>query len=147
MVLSVMDATRTHDFSKGRLRPGHEVRRIEALRPGVYEVEGIGPNIEVGDRLRFSLKGADTVGLELVVEQVRRQIIPTGGFVAQASTTPFESVEVQRGTLVCDRCERAEDLEITRLPEHTLEQAVAVRVCELGWVLEGEKHICPNCRD
>ncbi len=145
---------KVHDYRNHRLRPLHELKRFEALEPGRYLVEGVGEGIELGDRLMFSLKGAEALHLELEVREIRYKIIPQGYWVATLSGEDFQCLLVKKWSIRCDLCQKQTPFEFAVHEgddEATQQKKASARIKTLGWnqaqadngALE---HLCPECQ-
>lgn len=137
----------THDYRREALRPGHEIRRFEALSPGRYAVEGVGGGLAVGDRIRFTLKGSESLELILSVRAVEAKLIPTNGWAAELEGEDFRSLDIHRWSIVCDGCGHREAFEFSApagASRGALEGAAGARMADIGWSLRGA-HRCPAC--
>ena len=126
----------------------NELISIKTLRKGVYQVEGKGIGLEIGDTLRVSLKGSKSLSLALVITELRYLIEPNDQWLAQLEGEAFEELQIYTWKVVCDRCEVVSPLEfVSRLgdDDQTKAQHATSRLKALMWgVCEG-KHVCPEC--
>lgn len=140
--------SRTHDYRREALGAGREIRRFEAIEPGRYEVVGVGPDVEVGDRLRFTLKGSQTLELVLDVQTIEPKLIPTHGWQAVLTGQDFASLDIHRWAICCDECGRQAPLEFAApsgADGATCAAAAAARAADLGWTVSEQAHRCPVC--
>jgi|GEM_PF-35447 len=141
-------APRIHDYRRQTLGPGHEIRSFEAQGPGRYEVEGVGKHVREGDRLRFTLKGSETLELVLDVMELREKLIPQHGWTAVLSGADFDSLDIHRWSIVCDACARKMDFEFCApngAPQDKLLVQAAARVEDLDWTTKHDAHLCDLC--
>ena len=153
-VSGVMKKPKVHDYRNHRLKPQHELKRFEAVAPGRYLAEGIGGGIEPGDRLWLSLKGAQSLHLELEVEEIRYKIIPERYWVAQLTGEDFDCLLIQNWAVICDLCRKELRFEFAVLendPADVQVQKASARIRALGWQParssknDAPEHICPDC--
>lgn len=141
-----MRAPRTHDYRREALGTERQIRRFEAQGPGRYAVDGVGPDVAVGDRLRFTLKGARTLELVLTVRALRPRLIPSNGWAAELEGDAFEDLQIHAWRVVCEGCGEQAELEFTAppgAPQAALTSAATARLAHLGW--DAAAHRCPRC--
>ena len=138
-----------HDYRRETLRFGHEIRRFEALAPGRYEVEGVGPGLEAGHGLRFTLKGSQSLHLTLAIQEVRYRLIPEHSWVAVLTGEDFTSLDIHAWKVRCDACGTLADFEFAVPGDASAaakNAAASARVAELGWHTVDGGHRCAACR-
>lgn len=139
-----------HDFRYTLFNPQHTLIECRALAPGRYQVTGNGGSIQKGDALLVSLKGSKTLSMRLTVDSVRHLINPTGQWVAVAQGPVFNELEIHQWQVKCDGCEAVLGFEFAaeaKLGKKGHAPAAAARVQELGWAIQGDKHLCPQCQE
>lgn len=144
-----MREPKTHDYRRESLGFGHEIRSFSALGPGRYAVEGVGPDLRAGDRVRFTLKGSEALELVLNVQEIRHKLVPTHGWSAVLEGDDFESLDIHRWTIRCEGCGAEQGFEFAAPSDAdgpSLERAATARVQDLGWRAEGG-HRCPRCAE
>ena len=137
---------RTHDFRRQSLGSERQIRRFEAVAPGRYAVDGVGPDVQVGDRLRFTLKGSQDLELVLTVVGLRPRVIPMNGWAAELVGEAFEDLQIRTWRVVCDGCGLGADLEFAApvgSTQDALTSAATARLADLGW--RAADHRCPSC--
>ncbi|WP_028241180.1 hypothetical protein [Stutzerimonas azotifigens] len=139
-----------HDFRFSLLDPTHTLTECRALAPGRYQVTGTGGSIAVGDTLLVTLRGSRELSQSLTVEKVRHLINPPGQWHAVASGPVFRELEILNWQVDCDACGKRLDFEFAvdaALGKAAREPAAEARIGELGWGREGDRHLCPACRE
>jgi hypothetical protein len=139
-----------HDFRYTLLNPQHTLIECRALAPGHYQVTGNGGSIRNDDVLVVTLKGSKDLSMRLSVEKVRHLINPRGQWVAVARGPVFGELAIHQWQVKCDGCAKALDLEFAvdaKLGSKAQKPAAIARLAELGWTTQGEKHLCPTCKE
>ncbi len=139
-----------HDFRYSLLNPHHTLTECRALAPGRYQVTGNGGSIHNDDVLLVTLKGSKTLSMRLTVEKVRHLINPPGQWVAVARGPVFAELAIHQWQVNCDSCNAELDFEFAvdaKLGSKAQQPAAEARIAELGWSVQGQKHLCGKCRE
>jgi hypothetical protein len=138
-----------HDFRYTLMSPQHTLIECRALMPGRYQVTGNGGSIRNDDVLIVTLKGSKDLSMRLTVEKVRHLINPIGQWVAVARGPVFGELAIHTWQVNCDSCSAELNFEFAvdaKLGNKAQKPAATARIAELGWVSEGEKHLCRKCQ-
>lgn len=102
----------------------------------------------MGDCIRFTLKGSETLELRLDVLELRHKIVPENGWSAVLEGEDFASLNIHRWSIVCDGCRSKMDFEFAAdagAASNALAGAAGLRIDSLGWATQGQDHVCPSC--
>ncbi|MGN7739417.1 hypothetical protein ACTJKT_05405 [Pseudomonas sp. 22526] len=138
-----------HDFRYSLMNPQHTLIECRALVPGRYQVTGNGGSIRNDDVLIVTLKGSKDLSMRLTVETVRHLINPVGQWVAVARGPVFGELAIHQWQVNCDSCATELSFEFAvdaKLGSKVQKPAASARIAELGWIGQGEKHLCPKCQ-
>jgi len=139
-----------HDFRYSLLSPQHTLIECRALMPGRYQVTGNGGSIHNDDVLLVTLKGSKDLSMRLTVEKVRHLINPRGQWVAVANGPVFGELAIHEWKVNCDSCQKTLAFEFAvdaKLGVKAQKPAANARIAELGWSIDGGKHLCRQCRE
>jgi hypothetical protein len=139
-----------HDFRYNLLNPEHTLIECRALAPGRYQVTGNGGSIQSGDVLLVTLKGSRELSMRLHADKVRHLINPRGQWVAVATGPIFGELAIFNWQVKCDSCQAQLDFEFAvdaALGKKAQAPAAEVRINELGWRKQNNRHLCPKCID
>lgn len=139
-----------HDFRYNLLNPQHTLNECRALGPGLYQVTGNGGSIQNGDSLLVTLKGSRDLSMTLTVEKVRHLINPPGQWTAVAKGPVFNQLSILNWQVKCDGCGSMLDFEFAvddSLGKAAQAPAATARIAELGWTVNGDRHLCPSCQN
>lgn len=138
-----------HDFRTHLLSTQHTLIECRAVKPGLYQLTGLGGQVRSGDSLLVTLRGSQDLSMTLTVDKVRHLINPPGQWTATASGPLFKELSIHRWQVHCNACNQAMEFEFAydaALGEATREAAATARIEELGWRSQGARHLCPNCQ-
>ncbi|MCY1394466.1 hypothetical protein D9M71_93860 [compost metagenome] len=88
--------------------------------------------------------------MRLTVEKVRHLINPPGQWVAVARGPVFAELAIHQWQVNCDSCNAELDFEFAvdaKLGSKAQQPAAEARIAELGWSVQGQKHLCGKCRE
>lgn len=137
-----------HDFRYSMLNPQYTLIECRALAPGRYQVTGNGGSIKSADVLLVTLKGSQDLSMRLTVEKVRHLINPPGQWVAVTNGPVFGELAIHSWEVQCDGCGTELTIEFAtdaQLGVKVQKPAAAARLVELGWQIQGKRHLCPQC--
>ena len=138
-----------HDFRTHLLSTQHTLIECRALKPGFYQLTGLGGQVRSGDQLLVTLRGSQSLSMTLKVDKVRHLINPPGQWTATASGPAFKELAIHRWQVRCDSCGQALDFEFAcdaSQGEAGQKSAAHARIEELGWRQLGASHLCPTCQ-
>lgn len=139
-----------HDFRYTLMNPQHTLTEVRALAPGRYQVTGNGGSIQVNDVLLVTLKGSKDLSMRLTVDTVRHLLKPIGQWTAMTTGPVFGELAIHTWQVKCDQCAKALSFEFAvdaKLGTKAQKPAATARIAELGWTSDGERHLCPKCRE
>jgi hypothetical protein len=137
-----------HDFRHSLFKPTHTLIECRTLAAGLYQVTGQGGGIKPGDTLICTIKGSRDLPMPLLVDKVRYLINPPGQWTATAKGPDLRGHAVLGWSIQCDQCAREQAFEFLVLDADNLTTRTTKaveRISELGWVPQGENHLCPAC--
>lgn len=137
-----------HDFRYSLLNPTHTLIECRTLAPGLYQVTGQSGGIQPGDSLICTIKGSRELPMTLLVDKVRYLINPPGQWTATAKGPDLRGHSVLGWSIRCDNCGKEQPFEFLIRDADDLagrKAKAVVRIGEMGWVPNGENHLCPVC--
>lgn len=117
-------------------------------KPGCFNAEGRGQGLQADDVVFVSLKGSKTLTLPLTIKRVIYLIEPPDHWQAELIGEEFGSLNIHTWQVKCDSCQQQYPLEF--VSRHLDDAGAQVfhaesRLSALKWLLQGDKHICPEC--
>lgn len=137
-----------HDFRHSLLNPAHTLIECRTLAAGFYQVTGQGGGVQTGDTLICTIKGSRDLPMSLSVDKVRYLINPPGQWTATAKGPDLRGHAILGWSIRCDHCAKEQPFEflVRDADDLPARKAKAVlRIGELGWIPQGEDHLCPKC--
>ncbi|CBL47218.1 conserved hypothetical protein [gamma proteobacterium HdN1] len=137
------------DYRNDQLNPTHTITECRAIQPGHYQVTGVGERPEKGDRLLVSLRNGRDLHLTLDVESSRSLINPPGHWTLIAHGPAFRELMVHSWKVRCDHCDTELDFDFAvdaSLGASAQIPAAQARIAELGWQVQENHHLCPQCQ-